>query len=56
MSWQPIETAPVDTAVLTYAFGYDVAHYNTLLKAWVRCSDHTRVRAEFWMPLPPAPE
>jgi hypothetical protein len=33
--WQPIEIAPKDTAVLTYGFGYEVAHFNTALNHWV---------------------
>jgi len=54
--WQPIETAPKDTAVLTYGFGYEIAHYNTDLDAWVACWDHRPIRTPVgWMPLPESP-
>lgn len=54
--WQPIESAPKDTAVLAYDFGYEVAHFNTLLNKWVACSDHRPIRGPtHWMPLPDPP-
>jgi len=55
-NWQPIETAPEDTAVLVYGFGYEVAHFNTALKQWVACYDHRPLNhPEWWQPLPEAP-
>lgn len=54
--WQSIETAPKDTAVLVYAFSYEVAHFNTQIGFWVACWDHRKIREPVgWMPLPPAP-
>jgi len=51
---RPISEAPLDTAVIVYGFGgYEVAHYNTGLKAWVSCNDHRRVLSpKYWWPLP----
>jgi hypothetical protein len=55
--WQPIETAPQDTAVLVYGVMYDVAHFNTALGAWVSCWDHRPMsKLKWWQPLPPQPE
>ena len=39
IKWQPIKTAPEDTAVLTYGFGDEVAHFNTALGRWVANRD-----------------
>lgn len=53
---RPISEAPLDTAVIVYGFGYEVAHYNTALKAWVRCSDNRKVvPPKWWWPLPEMP-
>lgn len=54
--WQPIETAPIDTAVLTYGFGFEVAHYNSMLKKWVANWDHRPIKPLFWCPLPAPPD
>jgi len=55
--WQPIETAPKDTAVLTHGFGFEIAHFNTLLGAWVACWDHRKIRGPtHWVPLPVPPD
>ena len=61
--WRPIETAPPDTAVLLYGFGYAVGHYNTLAKQWVgygwdspeTLAMNTR-QPTYWRPLPAPPE
>ncbi len=54
--WQLIETAPVNVAVLTYGFGYEVAHYNTDQGAWVACWDHRTIKEPMvWTELPPPP-
>jgi hypothetical protein len=54
--WQPIETAPKNTAILVYSWGYDVAHFNTLLNAWVACWDHRKLKGvTHWQPLPDPP-
>lgn len=50
---RPMESAPLDTAILTYGFGYEVAHFNTALHAWVSCWDHRRLKTPLrWWPLP----
>lgn len=57
MSWQPLDTAPKDTAVLTYGFGYEVAHFNTHLGKWVATWDHRPIRTPVaWAPLPTPPK
>jgi hypothetical protein len=33
--WSPIIDAPVDTAVLLWASGYYIGHWNTARKCWV---------------------
>ena len=54
--WQPIETAPLDTAVLAYGSMYAIAHYNTALGQWVDCWDHRPLtHLKWWQPLPEAP-
>lgn len=61
--WQPIETAPKDTAVLVYGFGYSVAHFNTAYGKWIvygaetECTRmmNTMSRPTHWMPLPQEP-
>lgn len=57
--WQPIESAPKDTAILVYHAGYTVAHFNTTYGRWI---GYGRDALEFvtgppthWMPLPPPP-
>ena len=55
--WRKIETAPEDTAVLIYGFGYEIAHFNTAIGAWVACWDHRRIPTPtHWQPLPQPPE
>lgn len=66
MKWQPIETAPKDTAILIYASAYYVAHFNTTNDKWWTYSDGTKTAGErllnswsgptHWMPLPDAPD
>lgn len=60
--WQPIETAPADTAILIYAQGYRVAHFNSMAKRWIgygaNAETHilnTWAKPTHWMPLPAAP-
>ncbi|MBB5444605.1 MULTISPECIES: hypothetical protein [unclassified Paraburkholderia] len=58
-AWQPIGTAPKETAVLVYTgCSYEIAHFNTLLDKWVACYDHRHLSGPMhmhWMPLPKAP-
>jgi hypothetical protein len=61
--WQPIETAPKDTAILVYGFGYSVAHFNTRYERWIgfgRDTRDTEALARWppthWQPLPSPPE
>lgn len=64
--WQPIETAPKDRAILFYASGYYVGHFNTAYEKWCTCTDGTKTSGErllnswnsptHWKPLDPAPE
>lgn len=35
MDWQPIETAPKDTAILVYRNGFQIAHLNSVHKRWI---------------------
>jgi hypothetical protein len=66
MTWQPIETAPKDTAILIYSSGYNVAHYNTAYERWCTYTDGRGTAGErllnswdfptHWMPLPAPPE
>ena len=55
-AWRPIESAPVDTAVLTYGFGYEVAHFNVALDHWVANWDHRPIAPLFYRPLPSPPK
>ena len=57
--WQPIETAPKDTAILVYHNMFTVAHFNTAFGRWIGYGQNT---SEFingdpthWMPLPQVP-
>lgn len=57
--WQPIETAPVDTAILLYqrCGPCEVGHFNTKLDAYVSGWDHRRLyHLTHWMPLPEPPK
>ncbi len=57
--WQPIETAPKDTALLLYTgWSYAIGHFNTLpdISAWVDGFQHRKLEhPTHWMPLPKAP-
>lgn len=63
--WQPIETAPPMTAVLLYACGPVIGHFNTTNDKWWTETDGTKTTAErnlnsfnkptHWMSLPDAP-
>lgn len=63
--WQPIETAPKMTAILLYASGYQIGHFNETNGKWWTQTDGTKTAGErnlnswnpptHWMPLPPAP-
>ena len=62
MNWQLIETAPKDTAILVYAAGCKVAHFNTARDEWIGYGTapethilNTYGRPTHWMPLPGAP-
>jgi hypothetical protein len=64
MSWQPIETAPKDTAILVYGFGPSVAHFNTAYGRWIGYGSNTPDTISLnedngipilWMPLPEMP-
>ncbi len=58
-TWQPIETAPKDTAVLVYHAGFSVAHFNTTLSRWIgydfESSSFRQFPPTHWMPLPAPP-
>ena len=57
-TWQPIETAPKDTAVLLWlGWRFEIGHFNTGLGRWVANWDHRalEVPATHWMPLPSPP-
>jgi hypothetical protein len=66
MEWQPIETCPKMTAVLLYATGYYIGHFNETNSRWWVESDGTQTAAEaslngfnkptHWMPLPAPPK
>lgn len=48
----PADAEP-DHAYLVKGFGWEIAHYNSLLKKWVACWDHrpiTRVDALYELP------
>jgi hypothetical protein len=63
--WQPIETAPKMTAVLLYAAGYHIGHFNETNGKWWTQTDGTGTSGELilnswgkpthWMPLPAPP-
>jgi len=55
--WQPIKTAPKDTALLLYCDSYfELGHFNIRLNRWVDLEKHRGLRTPtHWMPLPPAP-
>ena len=56
--WQPIETAPKDTAVLLWLeWRFEIGHFNTALGRWAANWDHRalEVPATHWMPLPSPP-
>ena len=60
--WQPIETAPEDTAILVWNAGFIIAHFNTKMGFWVGLgldTSDTRSLKQYpptqWMPLPPQP-
>lgn len=57
--WRPISEAPKDTAVLLYACGYSIGHFNSAHNEWWGY-DGAKAYASFnqpthFMPLPPAP-
>ena len=57
-TWQPIETAPKDTAVLLWlGWRFEIGHFNTALGRWAANWDHRalEVPATHWMPLPSPP-
>lgn len=57
-TWQPIETAPKDTAVLLWlGWRFEIGHFNTGLGRWAANWDHRalEVPATHWMPLPSPP-
>jgi hypothetical protein len=66
MDWQPIETAPKMRAILLYASGYVVGHFNTTNMKWWVETDGTGTAGErnlnsfngptHWMPLPEPPK
>jgi len=55
--WQPIKTAPKDTALLLYCDSYfELGHFNIRLNRWVDLEKHRGLRTPtHWMQLPPAP-
>jgi len=55
--WQPIESAPKDTALLLYCGSfYEIGHFNTAIGEWVCGWDHRKLKPPtHWMPLPAAP-
>lgn len=61
--WKTIDSAPKDTAVLVYGFGYTVAHFNRAYGKWIAFgSDTADTRAlvssppTHWTELPPPPK
>ena len=66
MEWQPIETAPKMTAIMLYAAGYYIGHFNTTNNRWWLQDDGTVTATErllnswspptHWMPLPEPPK
>lgn len=64
MDAHPIETAPKDEAILVYASGWTVAHFNTFYGKWIGYGEDTADthnmngfnKPTHWLPLPPAPE
>lgn len=61
--WLPIVDAPVDRAILVWASGYKIVHWNTAQKGWVGYGGdaethqlNTWNKPMYWMPLPPAPD
>jgi len=56
--WQPIETAPKDTAVLIYNLRWQVGHFNTAENRWLgaeRSGDLEQFPPTHWQPLPAPP-
>jgi len=55
--WQPIKTAPKDTALLLYCDSYfELGHFNIRFNRWVDLEKHRGLRTPtHWMQLPPAP-
>ncbi len=66
MNWQPIETAPKDTAILLYYHAYAIGHWNSAAQRWWTYTDGHRTVEErvlnsfkpptHWMPLPEPPK
>ncbi len=64
-AWHPIATCPPMTAVLLYAAGYHIGHFNETNNRWWTHTDGTGTAGELllnswsrpthWMPLPPEP-
>lgn len=64
--WQPIKTAPKMTAIILYAAGYYIGHFNTTNNKWWSSGHGTDTATDrhlnspgnltHWMPLPEAPE
>jgi hypothetical protein len=57
IDWQPIETAPQDTDVLTYSpHGFFVARFNSDCGIWERPDNQFKLRdLTHWVPLPVSP-
>lgn len=63
--WQPIETAPKDTAVMLYAGGYLIGHFSTFYNLWCTETDgmgtpgermlNSWLQPTHWRPLPERP-
>jgi hypothetical protein len=61
--WKRIDSAPMDRAILVYALGCHIAHFNTQAGRWIgygrRSADtlilNSTVPPTHWMPLPDAP-
>ncbi len=66
MEWQPIDTCPKMTAVLLWASGYHVGHFNETNGKWWTYTDGRGTTSEVllnannkpthWMPLPTPPQ
>lgn len=56
MKWEPIETAPKDTALLLFGSYYEIGHFNTRLDRWVAHWDHRPLNPRWWQRLPEMPE